>query len=467
MKERTMNKRIFSPNLFRTLIIAALVIPLAQGALIPAQATADPGTIAYVRSNDTTGDQIRLIEPDGSNDRLLWRTDVPDEPELEQITALAWHPAATELAFASRHEEACSFYNSDIYALHADGLGYRRVTAPPACGKASGLPTGTVNVYIENWTIYSGPFYVYFEGAPEPKIITLAPNSAAMVTFTKVADYGGSKQWAVVIFGKERFTSVSGNADVVPGKTVDTASYITMWYGTDTWGWTCPTWSSDGSQIGYVFNGSTPYKIPADSRTPGEIGSKVFDIAAESFPSYPDFFTWAPPGPRKDQLLYSAWARDDHGYLDEFIFVGTAGSTSPGEALIQIGEGTGHTVLGLTWLPDSTGFLYSKTEGWNQYANIFRYSFSSGTSTRLTNYTSGYPRHLSISPDGNQVVYEYQAKGEWTDLYYDLDLWMMDRTGKGQTMFVQNARAPAWSPVALPEPVVYDSYVFLPSVCRP
>lgn len=453
--------------LFRLVLGLAALVALAPHGYSSASANTTLGTIAYVRSNDATGDEIRLIEPDGSNDRLLWRTNVPDLPELEQISALAWHPAASELAFASRHEEACSFYNSDVYTIQADGSGYRRVTAPPACGKTNGLPTGTVNVYIDNWTETSGPFYVYFEGAPGPQIITLAPGSAAKVTFTNVADYGSFKQWAVVAFGEVRFTSVSGNADVIPGTTVDTTGYISMWSGSTTWGWMNPTWKSDGSQISYVLDGITPYTIPSSSTTPGSIGSRLFDIEPVDFPYFPEHFTWAPPGARENQVLYTAWAYDSEGYLTEFIFVGTAGSTSPGDALVPIGESVGHTTLGLAWLPDSSGFLYSKTEGWNEYANIYKYSFATGTATSLTNFTSGYPRRLSISPDGAHVVYEYQANGEWTDLYYDLDLWMMDRYGNGQTMFVQNARAPAWSPVAVPGPIEYDHYVFLPLVRKP
>jgi hypothetical protein len=460
-----------SKMLKRTALACLLVLVLFSTAAgsgpAPTQAYAGPTTIAYVRSNDATGDEIRLIEPDGSNDRLLWRTNVADLPELEQISTLAWHPAASELAFASRHEEACSFYNSDVYTIHSDGSGYRRVTAPPACGKTSGLPTGMVNVYIDNWTGYSGPFYVYFEGAPGPQIITLAPNSATMVTFTDVADYGSFDQWAVVVFGVERFMSVSGNADVIPGQTVDTDGYLTMWYSDDDWGWTSPTWKSDGSEISYLFGGSIPYSIPSSSTAPGMIGSLLFDIAPVDFPYYPDYFTWAPAGPRQDQLLYTAWTYYNNGDFGPFIFVGTAGSTSPGDALVPVGDSMGHILLGLAWLPDSSGFLYSKTEGFNEYANIYEYSFATGTSTPLTNYSNGYPRQLSISPDGAHVVYEFQANGDWADLIYDLDLWMMDRNGDGQTMFVQNARAPAWSPVAVLEPIEPDHYVFLPSVYRP
>ena len=144
--------------------------------------------------------------------------------------------------------------------------------------------------------------------------------------------------------------------------------------------------------------------------------------------------------------------------------MGTAGSSSPGDTLVEIGDGVGHTLLGLAWLPDSSGFLYSKTEGWGEYANIFKYSFASGTSTRLTNFTSGYPRRLSISPDGAQIVFEYQATGDWLDLYYDLDLWKMDSNGNGQTLFVSDARAPTWSQAAMEAPIVDENFVFLPFV---
>ena len=454
--------------LYRT-VIACLLIPLLFSATAgsgpaPAQAYADPGTIAYVRDNDTTGDEIRLIEPDGSNDRLLWRTSVPDLPELYQISELAWNPAATELAFASRHEEACSFYNSDIYTIRSDGSGYRRVTAPPACGQRGGLPTGTVNVYLDNWTGTNGPFVVYFQGAPRAQTITLAPGSTAKVTFTNVADYGNFDQWAVVILGQERYTSISGNANVIPGGTVDTDGYLDIGsFVSTTWGWTSPTWRSDGSELSFAFDG-TPYSIPPSSTAPGMIGSYLFDILPVNFPSWASLFAWAPAGPRANQVLYGAWPPDLSG---THIYLGTPHSTSPGNELIDIGEGLGQALLGLAWLPDSSGFLYSQTEGFNAYANIFEYSFDTGTSTRLTDFTSGYPWGLTISPDGTQVVYEYQATGDWMDLIKDIDLWRMDRSGNGQTtLFVENARAPAWSPASLPGPIEYDHFVFMPMVLR-
>ncbi len=449
---------------FTLACLLALTLFSATAGLQPnlVRAKADPGTIAYV-STSAGGDEIRLIEPDRSNDRQLWKTGVPTVENMGQIYSLAWSPDASELAFASRHEEACSMYSSDVYTVHSDGSGYRRVTAPPSCGNHSGLQTGTVNVSIANYSDTNGPFIVYFEGAPGPKSITLGPGSSTVVTFTNVVDFGSFKQWGVVVYGVYRFFGVTANADVLPGQTVNTTSTLNISYGYENWGWSSPTWKSDGSQISYIFQGQSPYSIPSSSTAPGLIGGLLFNVAIGSYPSSQRFLSWAPPGPRANQLLYTGWDPDFNSY----VYLATAGSTSYGEKLFDVDpDGYGHYILGLAWLPDSSGFLYSITEGFGDTANIYHYSFTSGTSTRVTNFTSGYPRKLSLSPDGAYVVFEYQATGEWYDLYLDLDLYVMDQYGNA-SLLVENARAPAWSPVAVPGPVVLDHYVFIPAMRKP
>jgi Tol biopolymer transport system component len=101
--------------------------------------------------------------------------------------------------------------------------------------------------------------------------------------------------------------------------------------------------------------------------------------------------------------------------------------------------------LGLTWLPDGSGFLYSVTEGYGQKGNMYEYNFSTGESIPITNYTSGYVRRMSVSADGSQVVYERQELGEWTDLNPSIDLWIMNLNGGGQALLVENAKGPSWS----------------------
>ena len=53
---------------------------------------------------------------------------------------LAWPPDGRELAFSSQHEAACSWFDSDVYAIGYTGAGYRRVTNSPACAVLAGLP---------------------------------------------------------------------------------------------------------------------------------------------------------------------------------------------------------------------------------------------------------------------------------------------------------------------------------------
>jgi hypothetical protein len=58
------------------------------------------GTIAYIRG----GTEIRLIEPDGKNDRRLWTH--PDASFNLALNDLAWRPDGKELAFSSSHASA-------------------------------------------------------------------------------------------------------------------------------------------------------------------------------------------------------------------------------------------------------------------------------------------------------------------------------------------------------------------------
>ncbi len=131
---------------------------------------------------------------------------------------------------------------------------------------------------------------------------------------------------------------------------------------------------------------------------------------------------------------------------------------------MPVDTGNGETVLGLAWLPDGSGFLYSKTEQFNDIANLYEYSFVSGQSTRLTDFNQGWTRGMSISPDGGQIVFERQTSGAWTDADPSSDLWIMNRDGSGQQLFVQNGRSPAWSLHPLPAPLL--PRLFLPLLKR-
>ena len=160
-------------------------------------ADASTGTIAYVRN----GSDIRLIEPDGSNNRLLWRS--PD-PGVYGVMELDWKPDAAEVAFASDHEIGCSIFEMDIYAIRPDGSGLRRITNAPACAGLAGYPKGTVTVTVENYIQGGGPYFVYVQGAPSILPVIVPAGGAVTVTFNNVADFGDTYQQAVVMEGLNR-----------------------------------------------------------------------------------------------------------------------------------------------------------------------------------------------------------------------------------------------------------------------
>ena len=88
----------------RVLSITLAALTLATPLVVPSSAQPSevaPGTIAY-----TNGSQIRLIDSGGTDDRLVWEVPGPDF----NVTKLAWRPDGAEIAFASNHAMATSFY---------------------------------------------------------------------------------------------------------------------------------------------------------------------------------------------------------------------------------------------------------------------------------------------------------------------------------------------------------------------
>jgi hypothetical protein len=441
-------------RLWLSLVVLGALIPEGQ---LSALASAPRGTIAYVHRNPAGVEEIHLIEPDGSRDRLLFSTKKPLAPQIMDIQQLAWKPDASELAFTSSHEDVCSLFKADIYAIRPDGTGYRRVSAPPACGSRAGIPTGTVRVPLENFTIESGPFTIYFEGAPAPVQVSLAPHTSTTVTFHNVADYGGRKQTAVAIYGEVRCFYPGANVDVQPGQTVETG-VLAIRTGLQHYGFQWPAYLPDGHKIASIFNKGDLYQVASHNQTLGEVGDK----RAFSMPMSSDFLAWGPTSALAGQFLYEGWVDSDT------IFLGKIGD-SAGQAIMTIDPTRiGKSLLGLAWLPDGSGFLYSFSEmvNWVDKADLWEYSFATGQSRRVTNVPHGFARRMAISPDGQKIVYEYQPSGYWYQENPAIDLWMVNRDGSGRTLFVTGGRAPAWSRQDVPDPIVFDQKLSLPLILR-
>ena len=338
----------------RLLLSLAFLFALAPLGRLPVQASALEGTIAYIVSNQPNGDEIHLIEPDGSGDRVLFRTNNPLPENFADIMSLAWKPDASELAFASGHEYLCSLYNMDIYAIRANGEDYRRVTDPPACGARAGLPTGTVIVPVYNANTYAGPFFIYFEGAPSAKPVSLAPGGGPlMVTFENVADYGDVEQSAVYITKDGRFTYAGAHLNVIPGETL-TTNPVYMTKGVPKFGWYWPSYLQDGSKISTIFTGQDVFTFESNNREPGFHGDEKLNF---KFLMSGSELSWGPTPELANKFLYWGDWQDSQYYMHGSIFLGDITNGSK-EMLVDADPNQdGNILLGYSWLPDGSGFL--------------------------------------------------------------------------------------------------------------
>jgi hypothetical protein len=420
-----------------TILLGLLVIAPMFWPVVAAQPAA--GTIAYVLPNDQQGDEIHLIQPDGSGDHRIWRTNQPDLSKVKDIYSLAWHPDATELAFASDHEGACSILDSDLYSILPDGSGYRRITQAPACAELAAYPKGTVHVPVLNLTFQV--VFIYIQGAPEIQMVT-----GDSVTFTDVADFGdGVMQTALAIGGGGRWVSASAIADVQPNQEVTTPLITVSGTPFSPFGASGPAWRGDGSELAYTFGFGSLTRI-ASHPAPLSFGSDLLGEGVET-PLSSTHLAWGPTAATANQLLYAGNAGGVDIDVPTGIYRTTAGSDSAGQRLVSFESYD--SVYGLAWLPDGSGFVYSVTEQFLHTANVFVYRFATQESTRLTDYE--YETHfaglLSVSPDGQQVVFERAVKESEFSIYLvDHELWMVNIDGSNLHRLAAKGRAPAWSP---------------------
>jgi hypothetical protein len=433
-----------------TLALLAISATHAPWLFSPVSAQTAAGTIAYVRAD--TGDEIRLIEPDGRNDRRLWAHGLADPHQVYGIYTMAWRPDARELAFASTHENWCSINYSDVFAIRADGNGYRRITQAPSCGALANYPKGTVQVPVKNVSFYGSSFtgFVYFQGAPSIQPVSLPAGASTVVTFHNVADFGADVfQIAAFIDGAHREYSVGTAVDVQAGKPVTTGGLSVIPPSNMGLEPRSPTWRSNGASLGYVYGYGSLYGITANPR-PLEFGRHV--INPNTTMGIVEYMAYGPTAATANQILFQGNGDDGIG-----IYRATEGDTTIGQPLVTSGF---ELIRGLAWLPDGSGFVYAVEEYENYEvarANIFEYTFASKQVKRLTNFANRYAGQLSVSPDSKQIVFDLSTAKDGTGT---TDVWIMNRDGSGQRLLVSNGYAPSWSPRALPAPL--SPRVYLP-----
>ncbi len=388
--------------------------------------------IAYVRG----GAEVRLINPDGSNDRRLWTH--PDAKKELGIYGVAWRPDGKELAISSAHAAAYSLYHSDIYTIHPDGTGFRKITNSPDRGDYARFPKGSVTVTLRNdQPIYkqsqasAGVFIVYVAGADEPQQITLPPGATKTIVFKNVADFGNMAQVVVAMWGKYRWFTTG--LDVRAGQMMKAPLFSISGDGIDLLGAFRPVWRMDGSRVSYRSGMCTLNSVSVNP-TAGEyeynplfsgqnpLGSCVWDLG--------------PTAATANQMLYTENASGDSA-----VYRITEGGKHPGEKLTSYSDIEYQLLFDLRWLPDGSGFLFSNQTLMRDSANIFRYDFASRRVTQITKLENGFTGSFSISPDGQSIVYERSTSLEDER---DIDLWIVPIKGGAGRLLVRNGFSPSW-----------------------
>jgi len=128
--------------------------------------------------------------------------------------------------------------------------------------------------------------------------------------------------------------------------------------------------------------------------------------------------------PIDDSVLYTG--------IDS-IFIVQPGAPNPGTPLID--KGGSQLWLGLDWLPDGSGFVFSATGGpiGQENSNIYRY---------LTDFEDEYAGALSVSPNGREVAFEYAD-----DAGDPSQLWIVGIDGANPHPIGIQGESPDWKPL--------------------
>lgn len=396
------------------------------------------GTIAYAH-----GDELRLIEPDGSGDHVVWTEPASGVSGVTYVvTAPAWRPNGWEIAFASNHEEAYSIFDRDIYAIRPDGVGLRKLTNAPTRDQAATYPRGNVRVTVQNDDVGETYFTVIVQGA-DPQGLAVAAGTRATVTIQGVADLGdGVQQGIVAAYGAYRWNGPT--VDVKAGGTVDAPlMYLHANSTIDAYGADQPFWRSDATEIGYVGPYCTLYQV-ASNPSPGYASRPLVspDTFFDACPA-----EWSPAAGSAGQLI----AADGSDYPDtsvNHVLEMTEGATTKPAPVYSLDPGL--QIVDLHWLRDGSGFLFARRNSSLEYdVNVWEYTFATGTVTQLTNVQlDGVMRRFAMSPDGSKIAFEMVDRlyGDSPVIGY-CDLWVMNRDGSGARLLATDASYPAWNPL--------------------
>jgi hypothetical protein len=421
-------------------------------------------TIAYINLN---GDlrartQIRLIQADGSDDRVLFEID--EQTQLfYRLWGATWRPDASELAFTSGHDEA-SYYVRDIYAITVDGRNLRRITHPPLSDRLLAYPSGAVEMDVYPGTVTSGHWWLYVEGFAHPH--TWEDTGRLEIrkfTLPNVADYGDVEQRAYLrnlsdsgslsppwcYFGEAAHVNVlpAGIARVGARLPEISNGEVPCYYAE------VPIWRRDGKGLLYLLPRGTyapVYRlvsIESDDLTPLAEGRSLGEIRSAG-----QYLRHVALDPARDDRFLMTVSTTSTGRAQNILVV----SASDASQVSQISSsalcgGLSCQFSGLAWHRDGSGFYVGQLaatrdapracEGMSPCTTLRFFDMDAGSARDVATWKGLDVVGFDFAPDMQRMV--LQVSTPVSGIY---DLWLYDlRTGESK-LFLKQAGAAAWSP---------------------
>jgi hypothetical protein len=429
---------LLNPAARTPLLLAAFLILLMSVPALTSRATAqpgvpttDPGTIAYIHNFQ----ELHLIQPDGSQDRTIFTAPMVGSVQ-SAIEYTAWRPDGAEIAFVSDMAQSVSLLQSDVFAIRPDGGGLRQITDPPLNSQLGSFQTGSVAVQVTNENVIDSLFIIYVQGAQQAQSTTVPAGTSKTVTFNNVAIFPGQSQFPVAINGLTRWFGSPDTPTFQPGMT-NGASIDIADSGYDNFGAVLPAWRSDSQELDYHLGDTCVGEgIPTNPAPGSQWGDQLVQYVASMC-----HITRGPTSGLTNQIVY--W--DYEGDFPNGAFMeATEGANQP---TMLFDTGYGGFMYGVDWLPDGSGFLFTFDDSGSCHcSDVYSYNFASQQVNQLTHFSGEYAGNLSISPDGQQVVFEHFDVDPNPNLNPDAvpDLWLMNVNGTNPHLFLQDASDPAW-----------------------
>lgn len=453
---------LFGAVLLSLLLLVGLATVSAHPIIAVQNQQNDQTMIAYVASS-TESQQIRLINRDGSSDRLLWQLPSPSAPvDGIGLGGLSWHPQATELAFDSGHDWQRSMNIRDIYAVSGDGQQLRRVTRPPSPDENSQFPNGTIRFTLD--MLEQGDVQLYIEGMDEPYSYFSRLHDTWTFTMT-LADFGENMRQYIRVWDPDSFQSAcnyseEGWVDVVPNTFSDIGT-IRFDIVSDR---TCPvlfspSWTHDGSALTYIHREAdpvTPENNPwqiAHSPAIGTVGTRLFDFNTVVGRGKPYRIVSGPTVETADDIFFL----ETGATVDQIVYTTATNAANQTSLNLGLCPETTCKIHDIEWLPDGAGVIFSRHESSFRSAAgvLYRYNFATQEYNEILRLPNEGIGNLSISPDGNTIVFERSPRVfDGVDkvrygprLQCPCTLWMVDVDSSNLRLLVEDGRQPAWSPL--------------------